>query len=179
MWVRSFRALDEWYGIAGGADFEINSFAGRIEILHRMRYRSRPGAESGPNLMDAPRPFDSLERDPPTDYSFITRQRWPLGDTDRWQPNAPLFASLEYKSWLAWARDGPGRFVFVRRLQIPYWLPLVIVLCPLTLMVARRLRGRQKTRNDLCTHCGYDLRATPARCPECGGVSNHRDAAAT
>jgi len=35
------------------------------------------------------------------------------------------------------------------------------------LPVARRLF---RERTALCVHCGYDLRATPFRCPECGAV---------
>jgi hypothetical protein len=48
---------------------------------------------------------------------------------------------------------------------LPLWF-LAIVFAGLLFLSLHKLKHR--TRLGCCTKCGYDLRATPDRCPECG-----------
>src|SRR5688500_10583425 len=58
----------------------------------------------------------------------------------------------------------------------PFWL--VMSLCPTPLAIgAARLalsarRRRRRQMRGCCTHCGYDLRASTTRCPECGTMTD-------
>jgi hypothetical protein len=55
-----------------------------------------------------------------------------------------------------------------------YWLVLFTAVLPLTwtgLFFTRRYRRGRALKLHLCPACGYDLRATPDRCPECGALS--------
>src|SRR5262245_20606594 len=66
-----------------------------------------------------------------------------------------------------------GRFGFVAVFSggtyivgVPFWLLACVAACA-AIYFWRRVTIPGAT---LCAHCGYDLRATPDRCPECGAV---------
>jgi hypothetical protein len=55
-------------------------------------------------------------------------------------------------------------------LAFPLWVVVAAgAAMPVTVMMRRRA-VRRRARFGLCPRCGYDLRATPERCPECGVV---------
>lgn len=51
---------------------------------------------------------------------------------------------------------------------IPHWIAAIVFAFFPIRLVARWLGKRDKAQELVCEACGYDLRATPDRCPECG-----------
>jgi hypothetical protein len=65
----------------------------------------------------------------------------------------------------------PGKYDgTTRTLSISNWL-LVLITAILPIVGLRRWLKRDRFGPDCCQKCGYDLRATPERCPECGAIS--------
>lgn len=58
----------------------------------------------------------------------------------------------------------------VKDVFVSAWVVLVTTSIYPILVWRRAFRARRRSASNLCEHCGYDLRASPARCPECGSV---------
>jgi hypothetical protein len=50
---------------------------------------------------------------------------------------------------------------------VPFWLIVLVFATPPIFVALRKLKASRRSIRGLCSLCGYDLRATPERCPEC------------
>ena len=91
--------------------------------------------------------------------------------------NCPASVSLGFDSevnstvyfWRLWGftASGSNGASFI---AVPYWFFTVLSASPFVAAVCLRSKMK-KGRLGYCDACGYDLRATPDRCPECGTVA--------
>jgi hypothetical protein len=57
-------------------------------------------------------------------------------------------------------------------IALPLWFIGLATLAPALLWLKRWRVARRRAGRGICRKCGYDLRATPERCPECGTLPN-------
>jgi len=95
----------------------------------------------------------------------LIRARHPFSGTStavRTEPSDGWGAALP--TW--WLHQAPSRRSGV--VGVPCWLLLLVFSAPLWWRWHRRRRRGRLATAGRCRTCGYDLRATPDRCPECG-----------
>ncbi len=75
----------------------------------------------------------------------------------------PVPQTRQAKRWISIQRTGAGKIVI-----IPVWMPILLFGSIITYCCLPFHRRRKRKKLGLCVNCGYDLRASKERCPECG-----------
>jgi hypothetical protein len=152
LWVRSYFITDEFVRIRQrGLDHRIESGGGRLAW---MEFDWRGIDRS---FLEAPEfgAWHYLADDPATSLSSLLLND--PGLRARWFSVAGFAVAGGVPS----DPVEPSRAV-----AVPHWFVALVLAFGPGLEILHRLRRR--TRLGLCPRCGYDMRATPDRCPECG-----------
>jgi hypothetical protein len=102
-----------------------------------------------------------------SDVHAGSRRDWHFAFTRRSDINAFILGDVENHRAFHFDRrtDEIGSFTFI---SCPHWALLI----PASIIPGVRLlsfaQRRRRRITGACRNCGYDLRATPDRCPECG-----------
>ena len=143
MWVRSYGTFDRW-ARGGETYWNVESWRGVLSVEH---VSAQP---------------------PDRDIHWYMRQ------TDGWYWRGFALAHRPVHLRQA-SRHAPSSEEFMSGpappgyvAAVPYWLVVILLaVLPVTRLV--RLFPRRPA-GGVCASCGYDLRATPHRCPECGAA---------
>jgi hypothetical protein len=158
LWVRSYWRHDmlNCFGAARpGAvhNYGITSEQGKVDIFERWETYSHPPA--GWSLVSTGSVLNV--------YRFTS-----------WVPRSPgdrtvRFLSFGYRDTPTFSP--PDNF---RIFWFPHWFPALLFAVFPALRACSILRERRLHRAGFCHRCGYDMRATPERCPECGTAAGSR-----
>ena len=164
LWVRSY-----WWG----DNFNVARWTTDGSIIHQRAVHLVSG-KGGVCLLTA-----FLQFAPSESYDEVVTDGWPRPFHIPSEPNK-YAGNYNFASW----RDSGGRVLLgfgydtrptngigaasIHALIVPWPVVILAVGLP-ALWYHRSVRRRAlRLRRSQCVRCGYDLRGTPGRCPECG-----------
>jgi hypothetical protein len=156
LWARSYRVAEEWTWRRADGDRSIRTMGGTFAIAWDLGAASQMNQPHGLRyeqnaLVCGIDPILLMCSDSGEIYAY-----WQRGGFE----------------WIK--KDRPRSGTYMARAIAPFWSIIgVTALLPLawtTMQVRSRACQRKRHGRLLCRNCGYDVRATPERCPECGTV---------
>jgi len=143
LWIRGYRIWDDWDWVASDGHLNIQFASSRGKIAWCV-------SRDSPNFALAGLGHIGLQ---PVDlHDLGTRASFDLATFG-------FFIKITHYRSLRWWR-----------VAVPDWFPAALFLLPPIVWTKRRYRRERHFGH--CRQCGYDLRATPERCPECGTAAS-------
>ena len=170
LWVNSpwgFDREDQHRVIIGGDAYFVTSRAGGLRVMRQRATTSGPGIETAD-----PGRLGFWQIGPKGAVTIATR----FGPAD---PDHRFlgfgWGRARYRKTTDWI-GGNGREIMRYTLDyavvaVPYWALLLATGLAPGFWLRGRLRGLGRIIGGRCARCGYDLRATPGQCPECGTLT--------
>jgi hypothetical protein len=153
LWVRSYWVSDNWVRDVPAGRIGMGSERGRIVWRHVSYLR-------GTRVV-----FNA-----PVGYQTVPVTATGVG-------SSPTPASWSFARSRMFFEHAVGRppavsgLVDVEDFAVPLWAPVLTASVLPAIWLLLRMAGRMRAAAGLCPACGYDLRATPDRCPECGRMA--------
>jgi hypothetical protein len=168
LWVRSYAVLPRetlvhdygpsWAPDARRTQWAVQSFEGRLSV-GRLTYSPKKSPTWAVSVFGSATADGVQHVHSPAQLDWIAPRHW----WERWG-----FA-WRHTIFSVYPTMGfPVPLDEVTYATVPYWaLALLFAMAPALRWLAI-VRRRRRRRKEFCARCGYDLRATPNRCPECG-----------
>ena len=169
LWVRSYFVFDR---------FEYNSTATPPESQLHVGAESNADEIAIGYVYYRPSLRSTIPLPPPPFTPGTDRREWPAASS----PQNPIRAFARENGiecagfgYFAWDLNREYQFAAGRRVAnygvvFPHWAAGLLSGLIAAWGIRRIVRRRRLAEAGRCAVCGYDLRATPDRCPECGKV---------
>jgi len=167
--VRSY-VITEHVTVGGYRRYLLTARRGLVDVVVESSYASVPGGDTSDLRLQSMFSGRTVEhRSWPSqyrmDYSAPRTDAWFHYDAGVGRTNytADVLRERPRVERVTWRSETRYRYVV-----FPLWVVVILSGIPVVLYVRRSRRRRFRIKSGLCLACGYDLRASADRCPECG-----------
>jgi hypothetical protein len=145
------------FSVDSGATYLLGQSHGELLFSNTLNHGDPDAADSGP-----PSHFNHMQLAKNCDLAGIV---WLFVIGDRLSDDVGSHGFGYIKQTDAIPGEQPGWAIFW-----PHWSTLLLTIFLPLLWLRQSWKQRRRFKRGQCPQCGYDLRATPDRCPECGTV---------